>query len=62
MPPALFFFLDCFDYLWVLWFHTNFSIICCISKKNGVGILIDCFESVYCLEYGHFNNNNSPNP
>ena len=53
MPPALFFFLNCFDYLGVLWFHTNFSIICCISMKNGVGILIDCFESVCCLEYGH---------
>ena len=34
----------CFGYLDLLWFHTNFRILCSSSVKNAMGILIgiDC--------------------
>ena len=42
MPPALFFFLKIALAIWgLLWFHTNFRIICSISVKNAFGIFIE---------------------
>ena len=41
MPPALFLFLKiALAILGLLWFHTNFRIVCSISVKNAFGILI----------------------
>ena len=41
MPPALFFFLKiALAIQGVLWFHTNFRIVCSISVKNAIGVLI----------------------
>ena len=39
IPPALFFFLKTLDIWDLLWFHTNFKILCS-SVKNAIGILI----------------------
>ena len=40
MPPALVFFFKIALAIWgLLWFHTNFRIICPGSVKNAVGIL-----------------------
>ena len=41
MPLALFFFSIIVLAIWgLLCFHTNFKIICAISVKNAIGILI----------------------
>ena len=41
MPPALFFFLRvALAIQGLLWFHTNFRIVCSVSVKNIIGILI----------------------
>ena len=41
MPSSLFFSQDYFGFLnFLVWFHTNFRIVCSISLKNSVGILI----------------------
>ena len=41
IPPALFFFLQTVLAIWsLLWFHTNFRIICYIYVKNAIGSLI----------------------
>ena len=45
IPPALLLFLKLALAVWdLLWFYTNFSIICLNSVKNALGILMD-FES-----------------
>ena len=57
MPPALFFLLKIdFTFGGLLWFNTNFRIVCSISMKNAIGILIEMTLN------GHFNNINSFNP
>ena len=38
-PPALFFF-NTILHIQVLWFHTNVRIVCSISAKNAIGILV----------------------
>ena len=41
LPLALFFFLKiALAIQGLLWFHTNFKIICSISVRNSLGILI----------------------
>ena len=41
MPPALFFFLKiALAIQCLLWFHTNFRIVCSIYVKNAIGIFI----------------------
>ena len=41
MPPALFFFFKIALALQgLLWFHTNFRIVCSSSVKNAGGVLI----------------------
>ena len=41
MPRALFFFLKvALAVGGLLWFHTNFRIVCSVSVKNSIGILI----------------------
>ena len=41
MPPVLLFFLRIALAIWgLLWFHTNFRIVCSSSVKNSGGILI----------------------
>ena len=49
---SLSFFLKVALAIWsLLWFRTNFSIICSRSVKNAVGILIlaFCIESIDCF-------------
>ena len=40
MPPALFFLNVALAIQDLLWFYTNFRIVCSITVKNAVGILI----------------------
>ena len=40
MPPALFFLKIALAIQDLLWFHTNFKIVCSVSVKNATGILI----------------------
>jgi len=40
MPPALlFFFKIALAIQGLLWFHTNFRIVCCSSVNSAIGIL-----------------------
>ena len=42
MLPASFFFLNITLAIWGLfWFHLNFRIVCSISVKNIIGILVE---------------------
>ena len=70
MPPALFFFVKLALAIWNLsWFYTNFRIICSISVKNAIGILIGivlnfkvALGSINNIsQYGHINNISSSN-
>ena len=59
ISSALFFFLKIALVIWSpLWFHTNLKLVCSISVKNVIGILVGiCIDSVdFFGEYGHFNN------
>ena len=48
MPPALFFFLRTSLVIQgLLWFHTNFKIVCSIFVKNTIGILIGIAMNLY---------------
>ena len=49
IPPSLFFLKTALVVWGIFWFYTNLRIICSVSLKNGIGILIgialnpDCF-------------------
>lgn len=64
MPPALFFLKIALVPQCILWFHTNFRIICLVSVKNAIRILTGiCIKCIDCFgEYEHFNNINPSNP
>ena len=48
MPPALLFLLKIAVAIWGhLWVHTNFRIVCSISVKNSIGILIEIALNLY---------------
>ena len=48
MPPALFFFLKIpLAIQGLLWFHTNFRVVCSISVKSVFGILIEIALNLY---------------
>ena len=52
MPSALFIFLKIALVIWgLLWFHTNFRIVCSISVKMSSEFGRDCIESVDCFGY-----------
>jgi len=47
MPSALFFLMIVMAIWDLLWFHTNFRIVCFISMKNTIGILIRIALNLY---------------
>ena len=47
MPSALFFLMIAMAIWDLLWFHTNFRIVCFISMKNTIGILIRIALNLY---------------
>ena len=66
MPPALFFFLKiALAIQGLLWFRTNFKMLCYISVKYAIGILIQIALDLYIafgsIDYRLFSNSNSYN-
>ena len=49
MPPALFFLKTALAVWGLFWFYTNLRIICSVSLKNGIGILIEIALDVGCF-------------
>ena len=50
MTPALSFFLKIALAIWdLLWFHTKFMVVCSISVKNDIGILIAIALNLYMV-------------
>ena len=53
IPLALFIFLKIALAFWgILWFYTNFKIICSSSMKNAIGILIGIALNLYAFAFG----------